>query len=672
VTLRSRLLALWAGSLVGLALLLAVYLPDRIDQQSRRWVESRSVGIAVVLAKACQAAVDFEDGEAATRALSGLEASRGARWALLVRPGGSILAAWGPAPAEAAEGTAGVDSGPDGIRVRVPVVARGGTGALLVAFGPEELEERRHEARITVFGASALVLLAGLLAAWAVGTLAVRPLQRVTRVAGSIARGDDQARSFLELERKDEVGALARSIDRMLGSLFEERHRLGQANRELGLRLEELRKAQEQLIVADRRNAVGRLAAGVAHEINNPLAYIDSNLRFASDAAEHLQAILAAPDPAEARRVLSQLRPALGDALKGAEKAARIVKGLKIYSRDDGDQRHLLSIADPLEAALEMVGHEIRQRARLERDIRETPRVLGNDVRICQVFLNLLVNASQAIPEGAPSEHRVRVSAFTDDAGRAVVEVADSGCGIPAEIQSRIFDPFFTTKPVGVGTGLGLSIAQGIVSALGGSIEVESRSAAGSTFRVRFPPARGDELVPDPRPDPSPAPGRRARLLVVDDDELVGVGIGRALPEHEVVAVGSGREALALLEAGREFDRILCDVVMPEMDGAAFRSWLAALRPELLDRVTFMTGGAFTENTETFLASLGGNHLEKPISVDRLRRLLAGELPAWPPAAGGRIEPGAATPPPPRAAGEVRAPSGGAIPGPSRPGPASS
>ncbi len=624
MTLRGRLLALWAGSLVGLALLLAVYLPDRIDQQSRHWVESRSLGIAVVLAKACEAPLDFEDGEAAQRALSGLAVSRGARWALLVRPGGSTLAAWGPAPEAAESGPPGVDSSLGGIRVRVPVVARGGTGALLVAFGPEELEERRREARTTVFGASALVLVVGLLAAWAVGTLAVRPLQRVTRVAGSIAQGDDRARSSLELLRKDEVGALARAIDRMLGSLFEQRQRLGEANGELGRRLEELRRAQEQLIVSDRRNAVGRLAAGVAHEINNPLAYIDSNLRFASDAAGHVDALLAtaAPNPAEARRVLAHLRPALGDALKGAEKAARIVKGLKTYSRDDGDRRDLLSITEPLDAALEMVGHEIRQRARLERDIRVTPRVFGNDVRICQVFLNLLVNASQAIPEGAPAEHRVRVAAFTDEAGMAVVEVADSGCGIPAEIQSRIFDPFFTTKPVGVGTGLGLSISHGIVSALGGSIEVESGSGAGSLFRVRLPPARGDELGPRPHPTRAPGPARRARLLVVDDEPMVGAGIVRVLPEHDVIAVGSGREALALLEAGLEFDRILCDVVMPEMDGAAFRSWLAAAKPELLSRVTFMTGGAFTENTEAFLASLGGNYLEKPIPVDRLRRLL--------------------------------------------------
>jgi len=647
VTLRSRLLALWAGSLVGLALLLAVYLPERIDQQSRRWVESRSLGIAAVLAKACEAPLDFEDGEAAHHALSGLAISRGARWALLVRPGGSILAAWGPAPAAAEAGPPGVDSSLGGIRVRVPVAARGGTGALLVAFGPEELEERRRDARATVFGASALVLLVGLLAAWAVGTLAVRPLQRVTRVAGRIAQGDDQARSSLELRRQDEVGALARAIDRMLATLFDQRQRLGEANEELGRRLEELRRAQEQLIVADRRNALGRLAAGVAHEINNPLAYIDSNLRFASDAAGHVDALLAtaAPNPAEARRVLSHLRPALGDALKGAEKAARIVKGLKTYSRDDGDRRHLLSVVDSLDAALEMVGHEIRQRARLERDVRETPRVFGNDVRICQVFLNLLVNAWQAIPEGAPSEHRVRVAAFTDEAGLAVVEVADSGCGIPADVQSRIFDPFFTTKPVGVGTGLGLSISHGIVSALGGSIEVESRSGAGALFRVRLPPARGDELASTALPTWTPTPGRRLRLLVVDDEPMVGAGILRALPEHDVVAVGSGREALALLEAGQEFDRILCDVVMPEMDGAAFRSWLAALRPALLDRVTFMTGGAFTENTEAFVASLGGNYLEKPIPVDGLRRLLALGPSEGLPAARGGVERGAAAAP---------------------------
>jgi len=515
----------------------------------------------------------------------------------------------------------------------VPVAMRlASLGALVVAFGPEELEERRRDARATVFGASALVLLVGLVAAWAAGTLAVRPLRRVTRVAGSIAEGDDRARASLEVGRRDEVGGLARALDRMLGSLFEQRQRQAETNEELARRLDELRRAQEQLIVSDRRNAVGRLAAGVAHEINNPLAYVDSNLHFAADATDRIDALLARPSPdvTEARRVLSQARPALGDALKGAEKARRIVKGLKTYTRDDEDRRDLVSVAAPLEAALEMVGHEIRHRAKLDLDLRETPRVLANDVRLCQVFLNLLVNAAQAIPEGSPTGHRVRVASGTDEEGRAVVEVGDTGCGIPPEVRSRIFDPFFTTKPVGAGTGLGLSISQGIVSALGGFIEVESTPGAGSVFRVRLPAARVEApglapAAPPPRLDP---PARRARLLVVDDDPLVGAGILRALPEHDVVVAAGGREALTLLESGARFDRILCDVVMPEMDGSAFRSWLSALWPEMLARTTFMTGGAYTESTTAFVATLEGRHLEKPIRLDDLRRTLATDVTA--------------------------------------------
>jgi PAS domain S-box-containing protein len=244
----------------------------------------------------------------------------------------------------------------------------------------------------------------------------------------------------------------------------------------------ERREMEEKLQFAERMASIGTLAAGVAHEINNPMAYVLGNLEYVREALGG-KSVLAGSE--EAR----ELESVLAEAIQGAERVAHIVRDLKAFSRKQ-DEEPLVPVAleEALDTASEMAANQIRQRARLERDYSGSTMVLGNRVRLGQVFLNFVVNAAQAIPEGVDaSRQRIVLRTFVDAAGLPVAEVEDSGTGIDPDIRARIFDPFFTTKPVGIGTGLGLSSAVGIVSSLGGSIEVESSVGVGTIMRVRFP-----------------------------------------------------------------------------------------------------------------------------------------------------------------------------------------
>src|SRR6266511_2476645 len=368
-------------------------------------------------------------------------------------------------------------------------------------------------------------------------------------------------------------------------------------------------------MLADRMASVGTLAAGVAHEINNPLAFILANLEFALTELR-----VAAADPEVLR--------ALGEARDRGLRVREIVRDLKAFSRADAEAHETLDLRRVLQSALGLAQNEIRHRARLEVDVGEIPPVVGSEHRLGQVFLNLLINAAQAIPEGRAAENVVRAVTATARDGRALVEISDSGSGIPAEVLPRIFDPFFTTKPVGVGTGLGLSICHGIVSGLGGEILVESAPGKGSTFRVFLPAApaverRAEEAVGPPAADAATAV--RGRILIVDDEALVGRAVSRILsPQHDVVTRTSARAALDdVAGGGGGFDLVLCDLMMPDMNGMELHSRLREIAPALADRTVFLTGGAFTASAREFLARLPNARIEKPFEPDALRALAA-------------------------------------------------
>jgi len=302
---------------------------------------------------------------------------------------------------------------------------------------------------------------------------------------------------------------------------------------------------------------------------------------------------------------------------------------LKTFSRGDEETTRALDVRPVLESALSVCLNEVRHRARVRRELGEVARVVANEARLGQVFLNLLVNAAQAIPDGQVERHEIALRTFMDGKGRVVVEVADTGCGIAPEHLERIFDPFFTTKPVGVGTGLGLSICHGVVSALGGEIQVESQLGKGTRVRVVLPAeAQQGEVLPARAVKPVASPSRRARLLVVDDEPLVARGMTRLLEgECSAESTSSAREALERLSKGERFDLLLCDVMMPEMSGEAFFHQLAQVAPDQRERVVFITGGAFTTEARAFLESLPpGRCLFKPLDAEGLRALVREQL----------------------------------------------
>ncbi len=378
---------------------------------------------------------------------------------------------------------------------------------------------------------------------------------------------------------------------------------------------------ERQLLLADRMASVGTLAAGAAHEINNPLTTVTANLQLLVEELERLGST------AEVDELIGMA----SDARDAADTIAKVIRSLKTFARATVQQRSVFELDRVLELAISLTANEIQQRARLVRRFGPTPLLEGDETRLAQVFVNLLVNAAQAIPESGRADHEIRVVTSMDDLGQAVIEVSDTGIGIPASSIARVFDPFFTTKDVGVGTGLGLSVCHGVVTAMGGTIEVRSEPGTGTTFRVVLPPAPVQAVAPShpsshehaDRDVEMPAPTVRGRVLVVDDDVEIGISLRRVLRDHDVTAVASAQEALDRLEAGARYNLILSDVMMPGMSGVELYEAITRKFPELTSRIVFISGGAFTTGAMTFLERIPNERLEKPFRLRTLRALVA-------------------------------------------------
>jgi signal transduction histidine kinase len=382
-------------------------------------------------------------------------------------------------------------------------------------------------------------------------------------------------------------------------------------------------EARDRLVVADRLAAIGTLAAGAAHEINNPLTYSLINV---AHVLRQLRARTAAMPPREdsdETTQLTRLVRSLEQAQHGMERVRDVVRNLLTFSQGTVEQRTQVDVRGVLESSIQMAMHEIVHRARLVRDFGELPPVVGNEAALGQVFLNLLVNAAQAIPEGDGRNHEVRVKASTDPDGNAVVEITDSGVGISPEVLPRIFEAFFTTRAVGGGTGLGLSISYGTVTRLGGTIDVSSEVGRGTCFRVILPaaerwrhPVAGKVML---------RAVRRRSVLVIDDDALVGEAIAEALDtEADVDVLTDGNEALSRLSAGQRWDVILCDLMMPGLSGMDFYAEALKAAPDAAGRILFMTAGTFTQRARAFVQSIGDKCFDKPIDAEKLREIVHG------------------------------------------------
>lgn len=374
----------------------------------------------------------------------------------------------------------------------------------------------------------------------------------------------------------------------------------------------EKRQSEAQLVATDRMASIGTLAAGVAHEINNPLAAVIANLELAINDVEALALGTAATE------LVEELR----DAREAADRVRLIVRDLKLFSRAEEERRGPVNVRDVLESSLRMTWNEIRHRARLVKAYDDVPLVVANEARLGQVFLNLVVNAAHSIPAGRAESNEIRLST-RHEADRVVIEISDTGAGMPPDVVKHVFTPFFSAKVVGGGTGLGLPICLRIVEDLGGEIRVASREGVGSTFTVLLPASDAPSEVPESERRGPLKAARRGRVLVIDDEPMVAMAVRRSLAsDHDVVTLGLTEDALALLRSGERFDVILCDVMMPNMTGVDFYRELERFAPKELDKVVFLTGGAFALQTRQFLDGIPNQRIEKPFTPERLRALV--------------------------------------------------
>ena len=378
--------------------------------------------------------------------------------------------------------------------------------------------------------------------------------------------------------------------------------------------LTERRELLARMAATDRMLSVATLAAGVAHEINNPLAYVLTNIALVEAALPSL-----AGGSREATEHVVQF---LHDAAEGAGRVRDVVRDLRTLSREDNGTDEGSDLHAVLETSIRMANNEIRHRARVVRAFEPVPRLCASASRVGQVCLNLLLNAAHAIPDGNAAVNEIRVACRVVPDERVEIAITDTGAGIPSDVIGRVFEPFFTTKPVGMGTGLGLAISHGIVQSLGGTIEVESTLGQGSTFCVVLPAQRVAETVQNASVSSALV---RLRILVIDDDPRVAAALSRllSLDGHDVATATSADEVLSRLDRGEAYDAAFCDLMMPNVNGIELYERLARIAPALARRTAFVTGGAFTTTAMEFLASNAARVLNKPFEVRDVREMLA-------------------------------------------------
>jgi CheY-like chemotaxis protein len=311
----------------------------------------------------------------------------------------------------------------------------------------------------------------------------------------------------------------------------------------------------------------------------------------------------------------------LAQGLDGCERIRDVVADVRTFARHDDNAVVPLDPRAVCQAAMRIVSSDVRHRATIETEFSDdTPLVLANDSRLGQVMLNLIVNASQAMPDDRNSDlNRISIRTRRLPTGEVAIEVEDNGSGIPPEVVPRVFDPFFTTKPIGVGTGLGLSVCQGIITALGGRIELTSTAGRGSRFTVTLASAPPNDAASADNGTPRSA-ATSSRVLVIDDEPMIRNVVARTLAAQgfSVDEAESGRDGLARAVGEARYDAILCDLMMPDLDGVALHRELTSKRPELAARMVFISGGAVTARTQEFLQTPGVVVLHKPFAFERL------------------------------------------------------
>jgi len=400
--------------------------------------------------------------------------------------------------------------------------------------------------------------------------------------------------------------------------------------------------------------ALGTLVAGVAHEINNPLTVLQLTMEGcrallfpAIKVTEELGKLVArgtGASPEQLGRLNALARTGAPNSegaqlfeemLVASRAIADIVRDLRIFARSDerGESKQIVEVADLIDQVLRLVGREFPSQVIVERDYTPgLPKLVVPPGRLSQVLINILINAAHAIREIERPVHRIRISTRADDQHVAIT-VSDTGPGIAPESLDHIFDPFFTTKRVGTGTGLGLSISRSIMVDMGGDLIVTSVHGDGATFiaLVPLPDSTALRLAATAALITRPSFWSRERpsVLFVDDDNQVLRAYSRALGRDcNVLLAEDGQEAIDLLSSGSTPDAVVTELSLPQMDGAAFYSWLRRERPGLATRTVFVTAHSTTLEYKSFLRDVPNPVLLKPVNAPTLKAAIDGVVSA--------------------------------------------
>ena len=399
------------------------------------------------------------------------------------------------------------------------------------------------------------------------------------------------------------------------------------------------RELERRLFQADKLATIGQIAASVAHDINNPLAYMHANLARLVDHIEPTrhallarQALLEGDGDVDGAQAVAdahaELAELVEDTFEGCRRIRDIMRELHDFSRVDGGGKVRIDVNKAIETALRIVKNLVKHRAKLTLDLApDLPAVNGNFGRLSQVLINLLSNAAQSFAAKDASRNEVVVCTRAAD-DLVHIEIRDNGAGIAPEALPHIFEPFFTTRREDGGTGLGLAIARENTELLGGTLTVESELDGGTRFMVALPARRASQPSrPSGVPSSERRPGRDRKILVIDDEPALLRSLRRVLGRaYQVTLTVSPKEALELV-AQQAFDAVVCDVMIPEMDGLTFFAELRRLQPALAGRVVFMTGGTFSPKETAELRGIGRPVLRKPVDADVLLRAVAEMMP---------------------------------------------
>lgn len=501
-------------------------------------------------------------------------------------------------------------------------------------------------------------------------------LDEIVEVLMAYARQDFSPRLEVS-ERLDDIDAIATGIN----MLAEELHGEVASRRDLEAALASLKSAQDQLVMAEKLAAIGQLASGVAHELNNPSTWVLLGLELVQRRLSTLRAtaatgrVITAADLDDALKTIDE---SLVDVRAGFERMRSVIADLGMLSRTEASRTAVVDLDDVVRSACQLARPAYHSVARLTLDLRGTPPLVGDRAHLGQIVTNLVVNAAHALSEGPMNRNEIVVSTRVEGS-HAVLVVEDNGPGIPEALRERVFEPYFTTKPADVGTGLGLVLTRRIAERHGGSVHVVDGIRGGACIEVRLPltpsattdgsrispmaiarpvsptahgpislPAHAPMSPPADSPTPhapmsrtaqpptalTPEPRAAAlnrawqpRVLFIDDEPLLLKSIAEMLDsEVDLVTALGGDAALELLGRDRNFDLVICDLQMPRTDGAAIHAALETTAPELVSRLVIMSGGAVTARARQFLERVRPRLLPKPLAIDDALALIQASM----------------------------------------------